>query len=45
MNRLKKKLKNREKVFGTTLTAIDWSGIIETLKNDILDFILFDFRA
>ncbi|MDD3996278.1 MAG: aldolase/citrate lyase family protein [Sphaerochaetaceae bacterium] len=38
------KLKNREKVFGTTVGSVRWSGLLQMMKNDILDFIVFDFE-
>ena len=34
------KLKNREKIFATTLVSIPWSGVIEIFKNDVLDLSL-----
>src|SRR5690554_2747893 len=41
---LQQKLKNREKVFGTTITTLQWSGLIQMMKNDVLDFLIFDFE-
>ena len=38
------KLKNREKIFATTLVSIHWSGIIEIFKNDLLDFLVLDLE-
>ncbi len=38
------KLKNREKIFATTLVSIHWSGIIEIFKNDFLDFLILDLE-
>ena len=38
------KLKNREKVFATTLVSIPWSGVIEIFKNDILDMLILDLE-
>ena len=39
---LEKKLKNREKVLGTTMSMINSPLIIEKMNRDDLDFILFD---
>jgi 2-keto-3-deoxy-L-rhamnonate aldolase RhmA len=36
------KLKNRDKIFTTTLVSIRWSGVIEIYKNDVLDFLILD---
>lgn len=41
---LKAKLKNREKIFGTTITNIKWTGILQLMKNDVLDFLLIDLE-
>jgi len=38
------KLRNREKIFATTLVSIHWSGIIEIFKNDVLDFLILDLE-
>ena len=39
---LEKKLANREKVLGTTMSMINSPLIIEKMNRDDLDFILFD---
>ena len=39
---LEKKLKNREKVLGTTMSMINSPLVIEKMNRDDLDFILFD---
>ena len=44
MATLIEKLKNREKIFATTLVSIRWSGLIEIFKNDILDFLILDLE-
>jgi 2-keto-3-deoxy-L-rhamnonate aldolase RhmA len=44
MPSLIEKLKNREKIFATTLVSIHWSGIIEIFKNDVLDFLILDLE-
>lgn len=44
LNELKRKLKNREKIFGTTIINFKWSGIVQVMKNDVLDFILIDLE-
>jgi 2-keto-3-deoxy-L-rhamnonate aldolase RhmA len=41
---LLEKLKNREKIFATTLVSIPWSGVIEVFKNDILDILILDLE-
>lgn len=41
---LKNKLKNRDKIFGTAITTAKWSGLIQMMKNDVLDFILLDLE-
>jgi 2-keto-3-deoxy-L-rhamnonate aldolase RhmA len=38
------KLRNREKIFATTLISIRWSGIIEILANDLLDALVLDME-
>lgn len=38
------KLKKREKIFATTLVSIGWSGVIEILSNDVLDFLILDLE-
>ena len=38
------KLKNREKIFATTLVSIPWSGVIEIFKNDVLDILILDLE-
>ncbi|UCF96737.1 MAG: hypothetical protein JSV89_16380 [Spirochaetaceae bacterium] len=38
------KLKNRKKIFATTLVSIQWSGVIEIFKNDVLDFLILDLE-
>jgi len=38
------KLKNREKIFATTLVSIQWSGVIEIFKNDVLDLLILDLE-
>jgi len=43
-DRLKNKLKNREKVFGTTIINFKWNGILQVMKNDILDFVMVDLE-
>ena len=44
LNELKSKLKNRGKIFGTTIINFKWSGIVQMMKNDVLDFILIDLE-
>jgi 2-keto-3-deoxy-L-rhamnonate aldolase RhmA len=44
MGTLIEKLKNREKIFATTLVSIQWSGVIEIFKNDVLDFLILDLE-
>lgn len=44
LKELKRKLKNREIIFGTTIINFKWSGIIQVMKNDVLDFILLDLE-
>lgn len=41
-NRLAQKLKNREKVIGTTMILFKNPLILEQMNRDTLDFILFD---
>jgi 2-keto-3-deoxy-L-rhamnonate aldolase RhmA len=38
------KLRNREKIFATTLVSIHWSGMIEIFNNDLLDFLILDLE-
>jgi 4-hydroxy-2-oxoheptanedioate aldolase len=38
------KFKDREKIFATTLVSISWSGVIEILKNDVLDMLVIDLE-
>ena len=44
MGTLIDKLKNREKIFATTLVSIHWSGVIEIFKNEVLDFLILDLE-
>ena len=44
MAALIEKLKNREKIFATTLVSIQWSGVIEIFKKDVLDFLILDLE-
>jgi len=44
LKELKRKLKNREKIFGTTVCYFKWSGILQIMKNDVLDFVLVDLE-
>ena len=44
MGMLIEKLKNLEKIFATTLVSIQWSGVIEIFKNDLLDFLILDLE-
>ncbi len=44
MATLIEKLQNREKIFATNLVSIQWSGIIEIFKNDVLDFLVLDLE-
>ncbi len=44
MTSLNNKLINRDKIFGTTLTSVEWTGMIELFKNDALDFLMFDLE-
>ena len=39
MSSIVEKLRNREKIFAITLVSIHWSGVIEILRNDVLDFL------
>jgi len=44
MERLMKKLENREKIFATTSSFFGWTGILSKMKNDVLDFLIFDLE-
>lgn len=41
---VREKLAKQEKVFGTTVGSLNWSGIIQVFKNEVLDFLIFDFE-
>jgi len=41
---LQQKLENREKVFGTTITSVKWSGLLQMMRSETLDFTIFDFE-
>lgn len=41
---LRDKLDRREKIFATTSAYVGWTGIIKQMKNDVLDFIMFDME-
>lgn len=41
---VRNKLKNKEKVFGTTISSLNWSGLVQMFKNEVLDFLIFDFE-
>jgi len=41
---LKQKLQGRQKVFATTITHAGWSGIIQRMKNDTIDILVFDLE-
>lgn len=42
--KLQQKLLNREKTFATTISALNWSGLIQVFHNETLDFLIFDFE-
>ena len=44
MTTLTEKLQKRERIFATTLVSIQWSGVIEILKNDLLDLLVLDLE-
>jgi 2-keto-3-deoxy-L-rhamnonate aldolase RhmA len=44
MTGIVEKLKNRDKIFATTLVSISWSGVVEIFKNDLLDFLILDLE-
>ena len=44
LEQLKTKLRTRQKVFATTITHGGWSGILQKMGNDVLDFLVFDFE-
>lgn len=41
---LKEKLERKEKIFATTLSYVEWPGIIKIFKNRALDFLMFDLE-
>lgn len=43
-NKLIQKLKSHDLVFATTSFALGWTGILQVLKNDVLDFLIFDLE-
>lgn len=41
---IRRKILSRQKVFGTTISYLHWNGLMEVMKNEILDFVLFDYE-
>lgn len=41
---LLEKLKNREKIFATTISYVDWTGIVKIFSNPAPDFLMFDLE-
>lgn len=42
--KLQQKLLNREKTFATTISNLNWSGLVQIFNNETLDFLIFDFE-